>query len=52
MAFFRTLDDCVSIDEEGVKEYIARNYNPEDIFPNYVLEIWAEDNGYKKVEDE
>ena len=51
MSYNRSLNDCVSVNEDDIKEYIARNYDPDDIFPRHILDTWAEENGYKKVEN-
>jgi hypothetical protein len=32
-------------------EYISRNMNPEDVFPDKDLEYWAESNGYIKADN-
>jgi hypothetical protein len=48
---YRNLKDCIDVDDDAVKEYIAYEYNPEDIFKNEVLDRWATDNGYIKEAD-
>jgi len=32
-------------------EWIGNKLDPEDVFPDKVLETWAEDNGYIKKEE-
>lgn len=39
------LDD---IDDETIKEYVQKTFEPEDIFSETQLEKWAESNGYIK----
>jgi hypothetical protein len=31
---------------DGILDFVAENFQPEDIFPIDVLEDWAEDAGY------
>jgi hypothetical protein len=34
---------------EHTIEYIAKYFEPADVFPERELERWAEDNGYQKL---
>lgn len=36
------------IDEDDLKEYLGRKFEPEDVFSTTQLEKWAEANGYVK----
>jgi hypothetical protein len=47
----KSLEECVTIDEDDVKEYIVSNYQPEDIYSYVDLEYWAEHNGFIKKEE-
>jgi hypothetical protein len=46
MARIRSLESCISIDEDDVKQYIKYNYSPEDIFDDDALHNWAMSHGY------
>lgn len=39
-----------SLLEEAI-DWIKGNLNPEDVFDEKHLDTWAEENGYKKVDD-
>ncbi len=44
----RTLEQCVSIDEDDVLEWIRNTKNPEDVFSGGTLEQWAAENDFVK----
>lgn len=48
----RDLKDCVTfdVDESEIKDYIQRNYDPDEIFDDAELSKWAKANGF--VEEE
>jgi|CXWL01.1.fsa_nt_gi hypothetical protein len=48
----RLLEDAVevTVDHQAVKDFVASNFAPEDVYPTKDLETWAEDNGYTKGE--
>lgn len=37
---------------ESIRDMIASNYEPQDIFDDLDLETWAENNGYEKIDEE
>lgn len=47
-----TLKDDLDMDDiydaGEIKAYVSANFNPEDVFSENELEIWAADNGYTK----
>ncbi len=47
----RTLEQCVTIDEDDVKKYIKYTYSPEEIFDESDLETWAKQNDFIKKQD-
>jgi len=44
----RNLEQCVSIDEDDVLEWIRNTKNPEDVFTKESLEQWAQENDFVK----
>jgi len=38
-------------DKDTIKDYVVKNFEPEDVFPVSELETWAEENGYNLVDD-
>jgi hypothetical protein len=44
------VDDLLeNIDNDDLTEYVERNFQPEDVFSETILEKWAETNGYVKA---
>jgi len=41
----------IKVDDDEVTAYVAKNYDPEDIFDNDTLEAWASENGFIKETD-
>jgi hypothetical protein len=39
----------VTVDARDILEYVAENFDPEDVFDTEALEAWAEHNGYTKA---
>ena len=39
------------IDSDDLIAAVVKHFCPEDVFPNEILEIWAEDSGYVKSEE-
>jgi len=37
-------------DDTVIFDYVQRNHNPEDVFPDRDLDYWAAENGYTKGE--
>ena len=43
-----TVDEV--FDDDDIKDYVASNFDPEDVFDASNLERWAEENGYTEEE--
>ena len=41
----------VEVDDDDVKRYVQKNYDPEEVYPVEELELWAERNGFVKEAD-
>lgn len=44
--------DYAEIDDEEVKQRIRDGHKPEQVFDEYQLREWAEENGYVKSEQD
>jgi hypothetical protein len=48
----KRIEDCITVDEDDVKKYIAYNYSPGDIYSEEELCSWAIENGFVKKEND
>ena len=51
MSVPRSLEACVSVDEDDVLMWIRANKEIDEVFDSVDLGHWAEDHGYVKKED-
>ena len=41
----------IEIDDDEITDYVAANFQVDDVFPKEELEEWAENNGFVKEEE-
>ncbi len=46
----RNIKENMYVDADDLIDMIANNFEPEDVFPDGILQEWAENNGYVKDE--